>query len=64
MGKGNSGRKLQIIGVGVGRGTQSLCWRRKQFGLMRLGEGGLMRLGEGGLVTRMFGTWKFFYVVN
>ena len=56
MGKGNSGRNLQIIGVGVGRGTQSLCWGRKQFGLMRL--------GEGGLVIRMFGTWKFFYVVN
>lgn len=56
MEKGHSGQNLQIIGVGVGRGMQSLCWRCKQFGLMRLGEGGLMRLGERGLVTRMFGT--------
>ena len=42
MGKGISGTNLQIIGVGVGRGMQSLCWRLKRFGLMRLGEGGLV----------------------
>ena len=41
MGKGISGINLQIIGVGVGRGMQSLCWRLKRFGLVRLGEGGL-----------------------
>ena len=56
MGKGISGTNLQIIGVGVGRGMQSLCWRLKRFGLMRL--------GEGGLVIGMFGTWKLFYMVN